>query len=317
MVDLVTHPPTRDRWRADAWPAIPLAAWRPTCETLHRFTQIVGKIRLALAPPRNHWWHVPLYVSARGLTTSLVPYRGGGLQLDFDLVDHRVRIATSVGGLREIPLESQSVARFHEQIVAGLHALEVRVDLWTTPVEVEDRTPFERDEHHCDYDAAAAARFHKALVSSYAVFAEHQSRFVGKASPVHFFWGAFDLASTRFSGRAAPQHPGAPNLARSVAVEAYSHEVSSAGLWPGGGGFDDAAFYAYAYPEPRGYRDARVTPADAFYSDALREWILPYESVRRASSPERALREFLETTYTAAAELGRWNRAALERAEPP
>ncbi|UJR87151.1 DUF5996 family protein [Sandaracinus amylolyticus] len=304
---------TVDRWREHAWPAIPLASWQPTYETLHRFTQVVGKIRLGLAPPRNHWWHVPLYASARGLTTSLVPYRGGGLQLDFDFVDHRLRIATTLGETREIPLASQTVARFYDRVMHAMRELTCDVAVWSTPVEVEDRTPFELDETHCTYDPDAAARFWRALVSAQGVIDAFESRWVGKVSPTHFFWGAFDLASTRFSGRTAPEHPGAPNVARFVAIEAYSHEVSSVGFWPGGQDLD-AAFYAYAYPEPAGYRDAPVEPREAFYSDALREWILPYEAVRRSRSPERMLTRFCETTYAAAATLGEWDRRALERA---
>lgn len=310
-----TVPRPQDRWREAAWPELaPLASWRPTQETLHRFTQVVGKIRLALEPPRNHWWHVPLYVSARGLTTSAIAYRGGALQLDFDFVEHALRIASSTGEACTISLEGTSVARFHERVLSALRTLDVRATLWGTPVEVEDRTPFERDEQHASYDADAVTRFWRALVSARDVMAAFQSGFVGKASPVHFFWGAFDLATTRFSGRRAPPHPGGPNVARSVMLEAYSHEVSSAGFWPGGSGYDDAAFYAYAYPEPAGYDQAHVEPlGDAFYSRTLREWILPYEAVRRARSPERALSAFLETTYAAAADLARWDRVALEQ----
>ncbi len=297
------------------WPALPFSDWRETCETLHRWTQVVGKVRLALAPLANHWWQVPLYVTARGLTTSPMPAGPGRtLQLDFDFLDHALVAATSDGDRRDLPLRPQSVAAFYREVMVLLHEMGVRVTIWPVPVEVEDTTPFEEDEGHAAYDAEAAQRFWRALVQADRVFKQFSGRFLGKVSPTHFFWGAFDLAVTRFSGREAPPHPGGiPGVGDWVMREAYSHEVSSCGFWPGGGGVDEAMFYAYAYPEPDGFRDHPVRPDAAHYHDDLGEFVLPYAAVRTAADPDRALLDFLQTTYEAAADRAGWDRKALER----
>ncbi|WP_447980004.1 DUF5996 family protein [Candidatus Nitrospira bockiana] len=275
--------------------------------------QVVGKIRLALAPMVCHWWHVTLYVTARGLTTSPIPYGSRVLQIDFDFLNHQVVIETVDGRTRSLALAPRSVADFYMETMSALRSLGVDVSIWTTPVEVEDRTPFEQDHQHAAYDPEYAQRCWRILVQTDRVLKEFRSQFIGKVSPVHFFWGAFDLAVTRFSGRPAPQHPGAPNLARFVAREAYSHEVSSCGFWPGGGVVDKPVFYAYAYPEPEGFRGCPIQPKEAFYSEELREFLLPYDAVRTAESPDQVLLSFLQSTYEAAANLGKWNRAALER----
>ena len=297
----------------EKWPALPLAEWEETRATLHMWTQIVGKIRLALAPQSNHWWEVPLYVTARGLTTSSMPYGTRALQIDFDFIDHQLVVQASDGRRRALPLAPQSVADFYHQTMDALRALGIDVSIWTTPVEVEDRTPFEADTHHATYDAAYAWRFWQALLQADRVFKEFRSWFLGKVSPVHFFWGAFDLALTRFSGRSAPAHPGVPNVARYVMVEAYSHEVSSCGWWPGGGIVSEPIFYSYAYPEPKGFREHPVAPATAYYSQDLGEFLLPYNSVRTALNPDQALLAFLQSTYEAAARSGNWDRETLER----
>ncbi len=297
----------------DAWPSLPLEAWRETYATLHMWMQVVGKIRLALAPMVCHWWHVTLYVTARGLTTSPIPYGSRVLQIDFDFLNHQVVIETVDGRTRSLALAPRSVADFYMETMSALRSLGVDVSIWTTPVEVEDRTPFEQDHQHAAYDPEYAQRCWRILVQTDRVLKEFRSQFIGKVSPVHFFWGAFDLAVTRFSGRPAPQHPGAPNLARFVAREAYSHEVSSCGFWPGGGVVDKPVFYAYAYPEPEGFRGCPIQPKEAFYSEELREFLLPYDAVRTAESPDQVLLSFLQSTYEAAANLGKWNRAALER----
>jgi hypothetical protein len=298
----------------DPWPALPLEAWRDTYATLHMWTQIVGKIRLAQSPPINHWWQVTLYVTGRGLTTSPMPYGQRTFQIDFDFIDHVLNVHTGEGGSISLPLVPQSVAAFYRSLMAALSSLGIEVNIWTIPVEVPDPIRFEEDEVHSAYDAEYAQRFWRILVQVDRVLKEFRAGFIGKVSPIHFFWGAFDLAVTRFSGRRAPTHPGGiPNSADFVQREAYSHEVSSAGFWPGSGAIQAPAFYAYAYPEPTGYQDAVVRPSNAHYNRELGEFILPYDDVRREPQPDAVLLEFLTSTYVAAASLGNWERAALER----
>lgn len=297
----------------DAWPDLPYADWRETCETLQLWTQIVGKTRLALTPWLNHSWHVTLYVTARGLTTSPIPYGEAVFQIDLDFIDHVLRIETSNGVRREIRLRPQPVADFYAEFMGLLTDLGIEVTLDELPNEVANPIRFSEDRVHSAYDPAYAHRFWKVLLQSDRVMKRFRSGFVGKCSPVHFFWGSFDLAVTRFSGRRAPLHPGgAPHLSDEVVREAYSHEVSSAGFWPGGGAIDTPAYYSYAYPEPEGFRATAVRPEAAFYSDALREFILPYDAVRTAESPDETLLAFLQATYEAAADTGNWDRAALE-----
>ena len=297
----------------EPWPPLPLDEWRETYATLHMWFQVVGKIRLVQTPLINHWWNTTFSVTPRGLTTSAIPYDTRTFQIDFDFLTHHLQIDASDGGRRTIALRPQSVAEFYRATMEALRSLGIELAVWTTPVEVEDRTPFERDEHHRAYDPDYANRCWRILMQSSRVLTEFRSRFVGKVSPVHFFWGAFDLAVTRFSGRPAPAHPGAPNLARFVAQEAYSHEVSSCGFWPGGGPVDRPMFYAYAYPEPDGFNRARIEPQEAFYSAEMKEFLLPYDAVRTAKAPERVLEAFLQSTYEAAADLGHWDRPSLER----
>jgi len=297
----------------DVWPALPLQDWKDTYATLHMWTQIVGKIRLAQTPLLNHWWNVTLYVTSRGLTTSAMPYDDRIFEIDFDFMDHNLLIKSSDGGSKTVRLYPRSVADFYRETLAALQSLRIPVTIWTTPVEVEDRTPFEQDQKHAAYDPQYAQRVWRILLQTSRVLTEFRSRFIGKVSPVHFFWGAFDLALTRFSGRRAPAHPGAPNLARFVAVEAYSHEVSSCGLWPGGGPVDMPAFYAYAYPEPEGFKEYAIQPAEAFYHTQMREFLLPYDVVRTAKSPDQMLLAFVQSTYEAAANLAKWDRGKLER----
>lgn len=300
--------------RPDAWPSLPLEEWRETCATLHMWTQIVGKIRLELAPMRNHWWQVPLYVTPRGLTTSPIPHGVRTFEVQFDLVDHRLRIDTSDGQFAALRLEPRSVADFYRELMGCLDELGLHVEIWPHPVEVEESIPFDEDDEHASYDPEYADRLRRVLIQSDRVLHDFCADFVGKASPVHFFWGAFDLAVTRFSGRAAPEHPGGfPNVGRFVMVEAYSHEVASFGWWPGGGPVAEPAFYAYAYPEPEGFREAAVSPADAFYSTEMHEFVLPYEAVRHAENPDAALLGFCNDVYAAAADLGGWDRDALEK----
>ena len=295
------------------WPALPLSEWKDTYETLHRWTQIAGKIRLTLTPLVNHWWNTTLYVTPRGLTTSLMTYNGRYFQIDFDFIDHLLLIQTTDGSTKSIALRPRSVADFYQETMAALESLGMPVTIWTTPVEVQDRTPFEKDQKHAAYDPDYAQRIWRILAEASRVLTEFRSRFTGKVSPVHFFWGAFDLAVTRFSGRTAPSHPGAPNLARFVAVEAYSHEVSSCGFWPGGGPVNEPAFYAYAYPEPQGFKDYSIKPKEAFYHTEMGEFLLPYDVVRNAKSPDEVLLSFLQSTYEAEATCAKWDRRALER----
>src|SRR3954470_8294891 len=295
------------------WPELPIAAWRDTCETVQLWTQIVGKIRLTKSPWLNHSWHVTLYVTPRGLTTSPVPDGARTFQIDFDFVDHRLRIATSDGARRDFALPGHSVASFYAATLAALTELGIAVAIDEMPNELPDPIKFSEDTAHASYDADAVRRFLQILVNADRVFKQFRTGFLGKASPVHFFWGSFDLAVTRFSGRRAPRHPGGvPHLSDEVAWEAYSHEVSSAGFWPGSGPIDFPAFYSYAYPEPPGFRTARVRPASAFFSESLGEFILPYDAKRTVAKPDEMLLEFLQATYEAAANAARWDRAALE-----
>src|SRR5713226_9987664 len=295
------------------WPELPTAAWRETCETLHLWTQIIGKIRLTRAPWLNHSWHVALYVTARGLTTSPIPDGTRTFQIDFDFIDHVLRISTSDGVGRQLALAGQSVASFYAAVMADLADLGIHIAIDETPNELPEPIRFSQDRKHASYDPTAVRRFLQILVNADRVFKQFRTGFLGKASPVHFFWGSFDLAVTRFSGRRAPRHPGGvPHLSDAVACEAYSHEVSSAGFWPGGGAIDYPAFYSYAYPEPAGFRTTPVRPDAAFFSEALGEFILPYDAVRTAARPDQALLEFLQSTYEAAANAAKWDRAALE-----
>jgi hypothetical protein len=301
----------------DAWPELPWPGWQDTADTLHLWTQIVGKARMALSPLINHWWQVALYVTSRGLTTSPIPYGASSFDVTFDFIDHVLRIETGRGVREHVPLEPMSVAEFHREFFACLRRLGIDVHIWTMPCEIADAIPFDQDHVHAAYDAAAARRFWHVLLETHRVFTGFRSRFIGKASPVHFFWGSFDLAVTRFSGRRAPPHPGsAPNLANWAMREAYSHEVSSAGFWPGNGGYGRAAFYSYAYPEPPNFDAARLQTAGAFYDPQLKEFVLPYDAVRQAHDPDQALMGFLQETYEAAADAAGWDRAALERAPP-
>ena len=295
------------------WPALPLDAWKDTRDTLHMWTQIVGKVRLALTPKINHWWNVALHVSARGLTTSTIPYGERVFEIEFDFLEHQLVIKTCDPASKTIPLGPRSVADFYQEFMSALRSLNIDVKIWKMPVEIPDPIAFDQDRVHAAYDREYAHRFWRALVSIDDVFKVFRSRFIGKSSPVHFFWGSFDLAVTRFSGRRAPPHPGAPNLALHVARESYSHEVSSCGFWPGNGGYGRAAFYSYAYPAPDGFARAKVRPSAAFFDAGLGEFILPYDSARNSSSPDESILDFLQTSYEAAANLANWDRHALER----
>jgi hypothetical protein len=295
------------------WPELPTASWRETYSTLHLWTQIIGKIRLVRAPWLNHSWHVALYVTARGLTTSPIPDGTRSFQVDLDFIDHALRISTSDGATRQFALAGKSVASFYAAVMADLAALGIPTDIDEMPNELPDPVRFSQDKQHASYDPEAVRRFLQILVNVDSVFKQFRTGFLGKASPVHFFWGSFDLAVTRFSGRRAPRHPGGvPHLSDDVACEAYSHEVSSAGFWPGSGAIDYPAFYSYAYPEPAGFRGTRVRPGAAFFSETLGEFILPYDAVRTAVAPDQALLEFLQSTYEAAANAAKWDRDALE-----
>jgi hypothetical protein len=294
--------------RPSIWPVLPLASWSATANTLHMWTQIVGKIRLALTPYVNHWWQVPLYVTVRGLSTSVIPYRDQPFEIEFDILDHNLAIRHGRGAAY-VPLYARSVADFYRELMAVLHAISIDVKIWPKPVEIPDPIPFQEDTVHASYDPNAVGDFHRILMSVDTVLKEFRGGYLGKVSPVHFFWGSFDLAVTRFSGRRAPEREGADLMTR----EAYSHECSSAGFWPGSGLVTDAAFYSYTVPEPRGYSEHPVRPTQAFYHRELKEFVLMYEDVRKASSPEGILREFLQSTYEAGAILGNWDRTALER----
>ena len=296
-----------------SWPELPTAAWRETYATLHLLTQIIGKTRLARSPWLNHSWHVALYVTARGLTTSPIPNGVSSFQIDLDLIDHHLRISTSDGAQRQFALTGQSVASFYRSIMANLTELGIHVTIDEMPNELPEPVSFSEDNQHASYDPDAVRRFFQILVNADRVLKQFRTGFLGKASPVHFFWGGFDLAVTRFSGRRAPRHPGGiPHLTDAVTCEAYSHEVSSAGFWPGSGAIDYPAFYSYAYPEPAGFRTTQVRPDAAFFNEAVGEFILPYEAVRTAARPDQALLEFLQSTYEAAANAAKWDREALE-----
>jgi hypothetical protein len=298
---------------AGHWPELPLAAWRETYDTLHLYTQIIGKIRFARSPWLNHSWHVALYVTARGLTTSPIPDGTSAFQIDFDFIDHVLRISDSDGPQRQFALTGQSVASFYAATMAALSELGIHVDIDEMPNELPDPVKFSQDRAHASYDPGAVRRFFQILVNADRVFKQFRTGFLGKASPVHFFWGSFDLAVTRFSGRRAPRHPGGvPNLPDVVACEAYSHEECSAGFWPGSVAIGYPAFYSYAYPEPSGYRAIKARPNAAFFSEALGEFILPYDAVRTSDDPDKTLLEFLQSTYEAAAITAKWDRDALE-----
>ena len=298
-----------------AWPPLPVADWSPTRDTLQLWTQVVGKVRLAHTDVMSHWWNVPLYVTARGLTTSLIPAGEHGFQIDFDLLEHRLDVMATDGSRRAVRLAPMPVADFYRQLMMALDELSLATPIWTMPVEIPGAIAFDVDYDHAAYDPAHATAFWRALVQMDRVFEQFRARYLGKVSPVHLFWGALDLAVTRFSGRTAPPHPGgAPNCGPHVMHEAYSHEVSSAGYWPGPDG--EGVYYSYAYPEPAGFRDADPGVAEAHYDDALGEFVLPYGVVREAGDPDAVLLRFLQATYSAAADAAHWDRAALERAHP-
>jgi hypothetical protein len=306
---------------SDLLPVLPLDSWKDTLATLHMWTQIVGKVRLCLCPLVNHWWNVPFYLTARGLTTSAMPYPQGAadgtfpatipgtIEVRFDFIAHRLLLETSLGRVVTIALQTQSVAEFYKKFMAALAELGIAVKIWTTPSEIADPIPFEQDQLHAAYDPDDVYKFWRILVWSDQVLKEFRTGFLGKVSPVHFFWGGFDLAVTRFSGRRAPERPGADSITR----EGYSHEVSSAGVWAGGGDIPGPAFYSYAAPEPPGFAQRKVRPQQAFYHPKLQEFLLMYDDVRTADSPKTALLQFLQDTYEAAAELGNWDRKNLER----
>jgi Family of unknown function (DUF5996) len=299
-----------------AWPSLPLAGWSDTKDTLHRWLQIVGKTRLALSPPINHWWHVALYPTARGLTTSPMPYDSSMLEVDLDFIDHNLLVRTGEGVTRTMPLVPCPVADFYREYTSLLESLGIHIRIRSVPSEMEDELPFTEDQRHRSYDPDAVARCWTILSQATRVIQKFRGRFIGKCSPVHVFWGGFDLACTRFSGRRAPRHPGGiPHLPDWITREAYSHECISAGWWPGnqGGPVPEPAFYAYAYGEPPGFAEARVRPDAAYYSPELKDFILPYEAVRTSSRPDEMLLEFLQTTYEAGADLGGWDRPGLER----
>jgi len=296
------------------WPDLPLAAWSDTCDTLHLWTQIVGKMRIALTPLINHWWNATFLVTGRGLAAPAMPYAGRALDVIFDFVNHRLIIETSDGGVESIALKAMAVADFYNEFMQRLQRLGIGIHIRTMPSEIENAIPFNQDRIHAQYDPVYAQKFWLALLQANRVMNEFRARFIGKASPVHFFWGSFDLAVTRFSGRTAPPPTGAaPHVARWVIAESYSHEVSSCGFWPGNGGYGRAAFFVYAYPEPAGYGDTRLATAEAFYDQELGQFILPYGAVRASDDPDRLLLGFLQETYEAAAELAGWDRKALER----
>ena len=296
----------RDR---DRLPSLPLDSWKDTLATLHMWTQVVGKVRLKLCPLVNHFWNVPFYLTARGMTTAAMPYQRGTVEVRFDFVDHKLLIETSEGPTVALPLQPQSVAEFYKMFMDALVGLGVTVKIWTTPCEIPNPTPFEQDHIHAAYGREAVHKFWRILVWVDQILQEFRARFLGKVSPVHFFWGSFDLAVTRFSGRRAPERPGADSITR----EAYSHEVSSAGFWPGGGDIQGPAFYSYAAPEPAGFSQRSVRPQAAFYHPQLKEFLLLYDDLRTAGSPKTALMEFLQSTYDAAADTGNWDRRTLER----
>ena len=303
--------------RDEFWPALPFAEWKETCATLHMWFQIAGKIRLAKTPWTNHSWHVTLYVTSRGLTTSPIPHGSHTFEIRFDFIDHDLRILKSDGGVQTIKLRQQSVAAFYKAVMDALGELQLPVKIDTLPNEIPNPIPFDRDEQHGAYDAEYANRFWRVLVQADRVFKEFRARFCGKCSPVHLFWGAPDLAVTRFSGRVAPPHPGGiPHLPDAITREAYSQEVSSLGFWPGNDAMPQAIFYSYAYPEPKGFPELKIKPEAASYNSQFKEFILPYEAVRTAGSPDAMLLDFAQSTYDAASTLGNWDRPALEEKKP-
>ena len=301
-------PLTASTASSEIWPALPLEAWRPTYHNLHMWTQIVGKVRLALTPKTNHWWNVPLYVTARGLTTSPIPYGKDAFEVQFDFIDHKLLIDRCDGLQKSLPLGPKTVAEFYQQFMSTLDGMGIDVEIYPKPVEVPNLIPFAEDHLYKAYDADAAFRCWRILLTCDSVFKKFRARFLGKSSPVHFFWGSFDLAVTRFSGRRAPERPGADPITR----EAYSHEVISAGWWPGGSAIDGPAFYSYTAPEPPGLAAQKVRPESAFYHPELKEFLLMYDDVRRASNPEQVLLDFLESTYEAGAAQAQWPRSELE-----
>src|SRR6266566_3094180 len=300
---------TNQKEATELWPALPFEAWKDTYETLHMYTQIVGKVRLELSPPLNHWWQVTLYVTPRGLTTSPIPYRGSTFAVDFDFIDHTLFILTSEGTTRAMPLIPRSVAAFYQEFMTSLRALGIEVTINTMPSEVSNPIRCDEDEVHASYDPVYVHRFWRILVQIDSVLKRYRSPFLGKSRPIHFFWGGFDLAQTVFSGRRAPERPGADRITR----EGSSHEEISCGFWPGDDRFPAPAFYSYTLPEPPGLKTASIRPAAAFYSQELGEFLLRYDDVRSASSPDQALLEFLQSTYEAGATLAKWDREALER----
>ena len=298
----------------ESWPALRLDDWKDTYHTLHMWTQIVGKIRLELTPKVNHWWNVPLYVSSRGLTTSVIPYGGRQFEMEFDFVEHKLIVRTTDAKTLSVPLAPRSVADFYKEVMSGLRSLGIEVQIWKIPVEVANPIAFDQDKIHAAYDAGYVQRLWQILLSADCVFKTFRSRFVGKSSPVHFFWGSFDLAITRFSGRRAPERNDPDPVLRRIMQEAYSHEVISAGWWPGSGDIQEAAFYCYAAPTPTGFGEQAVRPREAFYHSGLGEFVLLYDQVRQVKSPSTAVLDFLQSTYEAGATTGKWNRAALEAA---
>lgn len=302
----------------DYWPALPFNEWRETASTLHMWTQIVGKIRLVQSPWLNHSWHVTLYVTPRGMTTGSIPYGQRTFSIDFDFIDHQLIIRSCDGDVETLPLEPQDTADFYDALMTSLASIGLPVSINTKPNEVENAIRFPEDRIHSSYDASAVIRYWRVLYQVDRVFNDFRSQFQGKSSPVHFFWGSFDLAATRFSGREAPDHPGGlPNMPLWVAQEAYSHEVSSAGFWPGSDAFPEPIFYSYAYPSPEAFGEAKVLPEAAYWSADLGEFVLPYEAVRRAEAPERELSDFLQSTFDAAAQLGEWDLGAHQRRHFP
>jgi hypothetical protein len=297
----------------DCWPALPLTSWNDTLATLHMWTQVVGKVRMALTPPTNHWWNVPLYVSARGLTTSLIPYGKSGFEMEFDFQAHQLEVRTTDARSKAVALAPRSVADFYQECMATLRSLGIEVKIWKMPVEIPDPIPFDRDTQHASYDRAAVQKLWRILVSADEVFQAFRARFVGKSSPVHFFWGSFDLAVTRFSGRRAPERNDPDPVLRKIMQEAYSHEVISAGWWPGTPEIPGSAFYCYAAPQPEGFATQTVRPKAAYYQQQMGEFVLNYDDVRSAKSPTGTLLDFLQSTYEAGATTGKWDRAALER----
>ena len=296
------------RSRPELWPSLPLQEWADTYDTLHMWTQIVGKVRMELSPPQNHWWHVPFYVSARGLSTTSIPCAAGLVEFEFDFIEHELHVRASSGLGADLALRPRSVADFYGELMGVLRDLRIPVTINVRPQEVPNPIPFDQDTVHASYNPEYANRFWRVLLSCNPVFQEFRGRFAGKSSPVHFFWGSFDLAVTRFNGRRAPERKGV------ISREAYSHECSSVGWWPGGGGaVDGPAFYAYHVPEPQGYSQQKVRPAAAYYHPRLREFILMYDEVRSSANPESVLMEFLQSTYEAGATLAKWDRQALER----